>query len=79
MSKRTPIWDTLTDAERQRCTNTIIGFFSKEWDQEIGIIAAEELLDNTMESAFASIYNRGVADAKETLVLLEVDTIELTE
>jgi len=70
-------WDILSEEERRNYINKIITFFAEERDEEIGIIAAGEVLDFFLENFSKNIYNLGVEDAKEMfkekMTDLEVD------
>ena len=70
-------WDILSEEERRNYINKIITFFAEERDEEIGIIAAGEVLDFFLENFSKNIYNLGVEDAnemfKEKMTDLEVD------
>ncbi len=62
---------------RQKIVNDIVDFFATERNEQIGVIAAEALLDFMIESFGAAIYNKGVDDTfqfiKERLSAAEVD------
>lgn len=60
-------WDLLSEEKRKSCIDEIITFFKHERDEEIGIIATEEILDFMLQITGEDIYNRGVTDSKETL------------
>ena len=70
-------WNILSEEERRNYINKIITFFAEERDEEIGIIAAGEVLDFFLENFSKNIYNLGVEDAKEMfkekMTDLEVD------
>ncbi len=57
----------LSPSKKEECIKNIISFFNDERDEEIGIIAAEDVLDCVLQEAAAEIYNKGVHDAKELL------------
>jgi uncharacterized protein (DUF2164 family) len=67
----------LSDERRRKCIKDIIAFFQDERDTEIGVIAAEEVLDFFLETLAEDIYNKGVEDAKnvfkQKLEDLEID------
>ncbi len=77
MSNRKPVWDVLTDKTKRECLNSIIAYFFDERDEEIGLIAAEQLMDTIIEPVFTEIYNKGVVDAqsiiKEKLSNINID------
>jgi len=61
------LWDILTKAERQTSIEEIIRYFDNERDEEIGVIAGEEVLDFFLEKIAPYAYNRGVEDSKNIL------------
>lgn len=67
----------LTREEKNKLISEIQGFFSEERDEEIGIIAAETVLDFFVENLGITIYNRTLDEAKiwfsKRLEDLEVD------
>ncbi len=77
MEKTKRDWDLLTDEKRRTAIDRIIGFFKKERDEEIGVIAAENFLDLFLEETGPDIYNKGVEDSrlflKSRLEGLELD------
>ena len=70
-------WDILSDETRKRSIQETIDFFGSERDEEIGVIAAGNILDHFLESVALKIYNKGVEDSilllKERLESLELD------
>ncbi|MDN5304725.1 MAG: hypothetical protein PWP46_1611 [Fusobacteriaceae bacterium] len=54
----------LTKDEKNKMINEIQFFFENERDENIGIIAAEEVLNFFLESIGKIIYNKGLDDAK---------------
>jgi uncharacterized protein (DUF2164 family) len=60
-------WDMLSEEKRKDAIEVIIKFFKDERDEEIGIIAAENLLDLFLEMIAKDVYNKGVDDAKIAL------------
>lgn len=67
MPKVTRSWDMLTPEQRKLAIADIISFFSSERGEEIGVIAAEHVLDSVLQSAAQHIYNKGIDDAKDLL------------
>ena len=73
-------WDILSDEERKATLNDIIGHFATERNEEIGVIAAGELLDMFLRTTGGSIYNRALDDLRPLLeknlatTLLDIDT-----
>ncbi|MDH5533258.1 MAG: DUF2164 family protein [Candidatus Pacebacteria bacterium] len=79
MSKK-PI-SLLTKEQRQAAIDEIIFFFANQRDEQIGIIAAQDILDMFLENISKAVYNRGVDDTKELIKerMLELETdVELT-
>lgn len=60
-------WDLLTEEQRNSAIKDIIDFYQTELDEEIGIIAAGELLDMFLQTSGIFLYNKGVEDSKELL------------
>ncbi|MBI1289451.1 MAG: DUF2164 family protein [Flavobacteriales bacterium] len=59
--------DRLTEEERQKAIQELIAFFEVERDEKIGVIAADQLLDHMLLSVGATLYNKGIAAAKNAL------------
>lgn len=70
-------WDLISKGKREMMLREIITFFKEDRDEEIGLIAAEGVLDFFLENTAIDIYNKGVDDAKNLLKIrfndLEVD------
>lgn len=60
-------WDRLPEDQKDQVKNQLIRFFDKEMDEEIGVIAAESILNFFLEHAGPTIYNQGVNDARLAL------------
>lgn len=60
-------WDLLPKEKRQSCIDEIITFFKEKRDEQIGVIAAEDILDFFLQNIGPDIYNKGVWDSKEVL------------
>lgn len=77
MAKVKRSWDLISDKERRESIRELIDFFQTERDEEIGMIAAENMLDHFLRNAGISMYNKGVEDAikylKERFENLELD------
>ncbi len=56
-------WDMLSKEIKNKCIKDLIGYFETERDEEIGIIAAENLLDHFLQTVGLRIYNKGVEDS----------------
>lgn len=73
-------WDILTDEERKAAIDEIIGYFATERNEEIGVIAAGELLDMFLRTTGSAIYNHALDDVRPLLekslanTLLDIDT-----
>lgn len=69
--------DLLNEEQKRNAVRAIIDFYTTERDEEIGVIAAEEILDVVLQTAGDFIYNRGVKDGikvmKERFEGTEVD------
>ena len=59
--------DHLSDEVKKNTINELIYFFDKERDEEIGVIAAEQLLKFFLETVGPELYNKGILDAKKAL------------
>ena len=57
----------LKKEENDKAVKRIISFFQSERDEEIGVIAAQQLLDFFLEEVGAVIYNQGVDDVQAAL------------
>lgn len=60
-------WDILPEEKRKASLEKIISFFEKTRDEEIGVIAAEEILHFFLQTFGEDIYNKGVCDSKNIL------------
>ena len=67
MAKIKRKWDVLNEKQRQTAREQVIRFFKKEFDQEIGIIFADQVLDFFLEMNFTPTYNYAIEDAKKLL------------
>jgi uncharacterized protein (DUF2164 family) len=70
-------WDLITKERRDTLVKEIITFFATKRDEEIGILAAEEILDFFLEALYGDIHNKAIDDAKvitkQTFENLEID------
>lgn len=64
MAKVKRNWDLISEEQRKANIEEIINFFQNERDEEIGIIAAEDLLDFFLQTVGMEIYNKGIKDSK---------------
>lgn len=75
--RKTQLDRLLTPDQKQETINNLIAFFDKDRSEKIGVLAAEEILDEILDSVGNTIYNKGVEEAKkiiaEHLQSLEVD------
>lgn len=69
-------WDLLPKAKRQSCIDEIITFFKQKRGEQIGVIAAEDILDFFLQDIGPDIYNKGVEDSKE-LLKRQFDNLEV--
>jgi len=53
----------LSEKEKDKVIKEIIGYFATEKDEEIGVIAAQDILDFLLDQVEKNIYNKGVDDA----------------
>ncbi len=61
-------WDALiTDEERTGAVEKIMTFFAEERDEEIGRVAAVEVLDLFLEIVGPKIFNTGLIEGKAWL------------
>jgi len=67
MSKVKRKWDILDKDKKRYMINEIIGYFQNERDEEIGIVAASEILDFFLQNLHDEIYNKAVNDVKSTV------------
>lgn len=61
--KKTMALCELTDQEKKAMMNEIEGFYLTVRDEEIGVIACQEILDFFLESLGNQIYNKALNDA----------------
>lgn len=57
----------LSKEARARSVEAIIAYFQNERGEEIGMIAAEEVLDFIEEKIGPEIYNKAIDDSKKTV------------
>ncbi len=67
MSNTNRKWEKLSPEAKSRCINEFIDFYLAERDEEIGMVAAEEILNFFLQTAGKEIYNKGVSDAVGTM------------
>lgn len=57
----------LSKESRQTLIKEIITYFKESRDEEIGVIAAEEVLDFFVEGMGKDLYNKGIEDSKASV------------
>jgi len=67
MNRTKPNWDMLPDERRKVIIEELQRFYKSEYDQDLGVIMADTLLDKFLELTAIEIYNEGV-DSTERLV-----------
>lgn len=67
MKKNIRSWDILSDAERAKCLSSITAYYLDERDEEIDIIASNDLLDMFLRDIAPIVYNKAVNDASLVL------------
>ncbi|MBU1975535.1 MAG: DUF2164 domain-containing protein [Nanoarchaeota archaeon] len=69
--------DFISNKNKKESIKELIDFFKTERNTEIGIIAAEDILNHFLENVGMKIYNKGVEDSinifKERVESLELD------
>lgn len=77
MAKVKRNWDLISSEKRREVIREFIDFFQMERDEEIGMIAAENILDHFLQNAGISMYNKGIEDSirylRERFASLELD------
>lgn len=58
-------WDLISDDRRKYAIEEIMRFFHTSRDEEIGMIASEEVLDAVLELVAIDIYKKGINEAKQ--------------
>lgn len=69
-------WDFLSKQKKDSLIREIITYFKEEKDEDIGVIAAENLLDFFLENTGETIYNKAVEDCK-TQIKKNFENIEV--
>ncbi|EKD24007.1 MAG: hypothetical protein ACD_81C00131G0010 [uncultured bacterium] len=65
--KRSQKFDFVTEEKRMDALKAITAFFQDERDEEIGIIAAGEILDFFLQTIGDDVYKKAVGDVKKLL------------
>lgn len=55
----------LSEEKRRKSINDIMIFFKNERDEEIGMIAAEKVLDHFLDTIGKELYNKGIEDSRD--------------
>jgi uncharacterized protein (DUF2164 family) len=63
MKKNIRVWDNLTEIERNKCLSSIAAYYLDERDEQIDIIASNDLLDMFLRDIAPIIYNKAIDDA----------------
>ncbi len=83
MNKQKRGFDPLSDKQRTNAIEHIQTFFKKNHDMDMGLIAAEEILDFHLQLLGRPLFEKGVMDAKKLLTdrieLLNIDLDLLTD
>jgi uncharacterized protein (DUF2164 family) len=58
--------DILSKEDRDKCIKEIISFVHDDMDKDIGVIAAENILDFFLQRIGPDIYNKAVEDTKKS-------------
>lgn len=67
MTRKKQKLDFTSEEKRMAYLKEIIAFFQNERNEEIGLVAAEEVLDFFLQSMGEDIYRKAIADAKKLL------------
>ena len=57
-------WDPLSKERRAALLREIVTYFRTEQDQDIGVIAAEEILDFFLKNMSGDLYKKAIDDVK---------------
>lgn len=60
-------WDLISKDRRAALIKQVISYFKTKRDQEIGMLAAEDILDFFLEALHKDIYNKAIEDSKTTI------------
>jgi uncharacterized protein (DUF2164 family) len=60
-------FDFESETEKLNYLNEMIAFFHDERDEEIGIVAAEEILDFFLQTMGEKIYKKAVKDSQKVI------------
>ena len=76
MEKTKRAWELIPEEKKRKAVQETINFFQNERDEEIGIIAAENILNHFMQEVGIDLYNKGVLDAMK-FIKTRFEDIEL--
>ena len=57
-------WDILTDERKAQLVDEIITFFKTKRNEQIGMVAAGEILDFFLQALAEDVYNKAISDTK---------------
>jgi len=57
-------WDILTDERKAQLVDEIITFFKTKRNEQIGMVAAGEILDFFLQALVEDVYNKAISDTK---------------
>lgn len=75
-------WDTDNKELQQKCIDEVIARIEELDDGQIGMIAAQDIIDIVTENFGPEIYNKGINDAKKVIdahmqdVLVDLGALE---
>ena len=75
MKEEKRAWDFLSKDQRRAAIDEVIGYFKSEREEEIGLIAAENILDFFLQTGGSAIYNKAIDDIKIFLAKESEDTL----
>lgn len=76
MTKTPRKWNVLSKTRKEELIREISTYFKKEFDQEIGILATEDLLDFFLDNLGKDIYDKAIKDSK-TIIKQNLDNLEI--
>lgn len=60
-------WDIVSDAASKKCIEEVIASVQEIESSQVGIIAAQDIIDIVTENLAPEIYNAGVRDARKAV------------
>lgn len=67
MTESKRAWDMVSKERRKDAIKKIVDYFTAERDEELGVIAAEEILDFFLQTIGGDIYNKALDDMRPIL------------